>query len=519
MAASGKKFVPSDAVKFAQKMGIDLTGLEPEAAEIWTHLEKLSSGDPLEYERFVSQQMQNAKEEDESKTGKNGKDRSFRPDVGYCFKVTTSGGDGLMVRELSAKKTLSVNMCSSKVIEAPIDSSGAKVRGDLWKVDGPQVPLLVGPVRPIPDGKGNAVDVVMHPMVLEAAQRPSFRSQLDQLALTWIAEETALSLDPASVEDADRKYIGGLGDDGAIPVLFHVTAAMLEGQGQGQGQGTKGKQTSALASTSSLLDRIKSSGSSEPPAVGVKLPTAPSQEPQAAASKPKITVVSPVPAPVPVPVPAPVPVVKQQAKTKKEPLPSANSSSASQASSAKPSQREYEQLQDLLERSEGLHEDRQGILGQTAGGAGGGDNLLSGLASIYSKANPLNPLPAYTPPAPAPIDLSPGPCSDFTVRNQHPSICQLTLHRQEGGVVIRLNGLRGKADGIDVDVSAKEVRISYDLSAFASAPASSSSEGCKEVLLVRYTGAEQLVFSPARIKAKLLRRQGQLDITADLIAG
>lgn len=81
--STSKKALPKDAVSFAKKLGVDLAGLEPEAAEIWKQLEQLSTADPVEYERFVAQQMQLAKEDEEAaKTTKKKEDKSraFRPD-------------------------------------------------------------------------------------------------------------------------------------------------------------------------------------------------------------------------------------------------------------------------------------------------------------------------------------------------------------------------------------------------------------------------------------------------------
>jgi hypothetical protein len=74
-----KGSLPSDAVKFAKKLGIELDGLEPEAAEIWKQLERLSE-DPLEYERFISQQMLLAKEEEGTRGKNSSGERSFRPE-------------------------------------------------------------------------------------------------------------------------------------------------------------------------------------------------------------------------------------------------------------------------------------------------------------------------------------------------------------------------------------------------------------------------------------------------------
>lgn len=59
--------LPPEAFKFGKQLGIDFKGLEPEAQEIWRQLEHLSNSDPIEYQRFIAQQMQAAKEEEEEK--------------------------------------------------------------------------------------------------------------------------------------------------------------------------------------------------------------------------------------------------------------------------------------------------------------------------------------------------------------------------------------------------------------------------------------------------------------------
>ncbi len=74
----GKGFLPPDAHRFAKQMGIDLDGLEPEAREILNQLNTLSMENPIEYQRFVSDQMQLAKEESEGKSSD--LKRSFRPE-------------------------------------------------------------------------------------------------------------------------------------------------------------------------------------------------------------------------------------------------------------------------------------------------------------------------------------------------------------------------------------------------------------------------------------------------------
>jgi hypothetical protein len=76
--SQSKGGLPAEALRFAKQLGIDLNGVEPEAREIWNQLNSLSMQDPVEYERFVSEQMQLAKEEGEGQA--TDERRTFRPD-------------------------------------------------------------------------------------------------------------------------------------------------------------------------------------------------------------------------------------------------------------------------------------------------------------------------------------------------------------------------------------------------------------------------------------------------------
>lgn len=86
MSKSNMPKLPAEAIKFAKSMGLDLNGLEPEAEDIWKMLDDMSTKDPLQYEAFVSQQFENAKEGSE-KSNKADDKRSFRP-VGKTFSST-----------------------------------------------------------------------------------------------------------------------------------------------------------------------------------------------------------------------------------------------------------------------------------------------------------------------------------------------------------------------------------------------------------------------------------------------
>lgn len=70
--------LPKEAVKFAKSMGLDLNGLEPEAEDIWKMLDDMSNKDPMQYEEFVRQQFESAKDVDKKDPAETEK-RSFRP--------------------------------------------------------------------------------------------------------------------------------------------------------------------------------------------------------------------------------------------------------------------------------------------------------------------------------------------------------------------------------------------------------------------------------------------------------
>jgi hypothetical protein len=76
--------LPKEAIKFAKSMGLDLSGLEPEAEDIWKMLDEMSISDPLQYEAFVSQQFENSKESVDGKSAPSDERRSFRP-TGLCI--------------------------------------------------------------------------------------------------------------------------------------------------------------------------------------------------------------------------------------------------------------------------------------------------------------------------------------------------------------------------------------------------------------------------------------------------
>ena len=161
--------LPKEARQFAERMGLDLTGLEPEAAEVWRRLDRLASSSPEEYRRFVAAQMSAA----ESDSGERSRP-SFRPLPGFSVQTTTSGGDGILVREGGEGRPLFVNFCSHAAVQRP--ETRGRALEDLLTAEGLEVPLLLGTPRDA-EVRGQSsicLDAVMHPeVVAQVPPRPA----------------------------------------------------------------------------------------------------------------------------------------------------------------------------------------------------------------------------------------------------------------------------------------------------------------------------------------------------------
>ena len=67
-------------------------------------LNDLSAKDPLEYQKFVDDQIRSFKENADEEASKNTDKniRHFRPNAGFVFSCLTTSGDGVKVRELNS---------------------------------------------------------------------------------------------------------------------------------------------------------------------------------------------------------------------------------------------------------------------------------------------------------------------------------------------------------------------------------------------------------------------------------
>lgn len=153
--------LPKEALQFAKKMGLDLSGLEPEAEEIWRHLDGLASSNESEYLNFISQNAKDpSSDPPESSTM-----RTFRPEACFSMKGMTTGGDGIKIREARQGKTLYVNFCGHKVVQPP-ELRGRPMESRV-SADGLEIPLLLGEARHLTLANESCVclDAVINPHV------------------------------------------------------------------------------------------------------------------------------------------------------------------------------------------------------------------------------------------------------------------------------------------------------------------------------------------------------------------
>lgn len=230
-----KQKLPKAAAIFAKQMGLDLSGLEAEADDIWSMLNNMSEDNPLQYESFVQDQLANHKEgaagEETEKEGS----KYFRPSAGFCVRTMTTGGDGIKVREKGQGKKFFINLCSHVALEPPRDLSGKAAMDERMSAEGLQFPLLIGPTRDCQDGDGEdaiAVDVIFHPAVIHHCKLQStFKNQIVSLALTWVRRDTNVEFNEHNWQPLKApEYMGGRGVDDSTPVLMSVEHAMKQSE-------------------------------------------------------------------------------------------------------------------------------------------------------------------------------------------------------------------------------------------------------------------------------------------------
>ena len=115
----------AEILALMKRQGMDVTGFEAEAEDIWRHLTEMSDRDPEEYRRFVQAQMEDMKDgatapssssspkvpgfgppgaktatssaSSSSAAAAAEEEKFFRPKAGFVVRTTTTFGDGLKV--------------------------------------------------------------------------------------------------------------------------------------------------------------------------------------------------------------------------------------------------------------------------------------------------------------------------------------------------------------------------------------------------------------------------------------
>lgn len=157
--------------------------------------------------------------------------------AGYSIQTTTIDNDGLKIREVQSSnkvngKYLYVNICSSIIIENPVDKYGKIIKENsnlLNVMDDISIPLVVGVIRDVVDKNTSkdslVIDVVFNPIIINLIKNnKNFKTQISELALEWVIKETGLKCDLKwEYCNNGYEYQYGRGDNKDIPVLFFVT--------------------------------------------------------------------------------------------------------------------------------------------------------------------------------------------------------------------------------------------------------------------------------------------------------
>jgi hypothetical protein len=205
--------------------------------------------------------------------------------AGYSIQTTTIDNDGLKIREVQSNnklngKYLYVNICSSIIIENPVDKYGRiiKENSNLFNVmDDISIPLVVGVIRDVVDKNTSkdslVIDVVFNPIIINLIKNnKNFKTQISELALEWVIKETGLKCDLKwEYCNNGYEYQYGRGDNKDIPVLFFVTlnekgepissdqtcSSSSRGNSSSSSSGSsRGSNRDVLSSPTSLLGQI-----------------------------------------------------------------------------------------------------------------------------------------------------------------------------------------------------------------------------------------------------------------------
>lgn len=228
--------------RMMEKFGLDPTTFDDEAEAIWTMLNNLHETDPISYQHYIQQQMEEMKKFEAG--GKNTV-KTFTPKKGFVVKAFVSiNGVGGKEIEKSKKQgpvtKLFVNFCHHDVVNVPIRESGAKVTdNDIAKsITDAQIPMLISTLRDDFKDATNrdacTIDVVLNPWCLRKCQDDTiFKAQMITLSLNSIMEEKNVIIQPKTWKVIKSTYKGGVavgsGETFAVQVHpFPVDSKMIQ---------------------------------------------------------------------------------------------------------------------------------------------------------------------------------------------------------------------------------------------------------------------------------------------------
>jgi hypothetical protein len=208
------------AIDLTSKLGILTAGFEFEAEEIWNNLNKLSTEQPIEYQRLLASILQDKQSPPINET-------IVRPNAGFSIRGFLKSTDCFKIYENGIQNQCFLNICWHESVYPPQTTKGQATDEDFLNSVDIEVPMLFGNQRVCEDSadsKSIAIDVIVHKRVIDLCNNPILKltSPLVRLAIENLALEKGLVLDPIQWDQCSRNYSHGLGPDKLTPVLLFL---------------------------------------------------------------------------------------------------------------------------------------------------------------------------------------------------------------------------------------------------------------------------------------------------------
>ena len=170
----------------AESFGLDVSSLGDQAESMWSMLNDLHDSDPVAYNSYIQDQIEEMNNLDREKT--------IVPEKGFVVKAFMMiESDG--TRKL---KKMFINFCHHKAIEIPIDSNGDKVSETTENLVNAQIPMVISTLRDFTDTCGqdsHTIDVILNPWCLRRSSiNKIFKSQVVSLGIKSIMEELKIEI-------------------------------------------------------------------------------------------------------------------------------------------------------------------------------------------------------------------------------------------------------------------------------------------------------------------------------------